>query len=220
MDGTLIDSEPYWMEVEANLAHRFGVDWTDADGLSMVGNPLDASARTLIDRGVRLEPEEIIATMVSQVSDRTRIHMPWLPDSRALLDELVAAGVPCALVTMSIGELVDVFVDAAGDVFSAVVTGDQVRNGKPDPEAYLLAAERLGVDARQCVAIEDSPAGARSAHASGAVTIAVRRHAPLPSLPGMSRLTSLDGVGVDDVARFFAGQVRDDLSADEGASLT
>jgi beta-phosphoglucomutase-like phosphatase (HAD superfamily) len=213
MDGTLIDTEPYWMEAEEDLASRFGVEWTDEDGLSMVGNSLDMSAQFLIDRGVRLSQDDIISTMVAQVSDRARIHMPWLQDSRALLDELVAAGVPCALVTMSIGALVDVFVDAAGDVFSAVVKGDDVRHGKPHPEAYLMAAERLGVDANRCVAIEDSPAGARSAHASGAVTIAVRRHAPLPSLLGMSRLTSLDGVGIDDVARFFAGHVRDDLAA-------
>ncbi|WP_291377991.1 HAD family phosphatase [Demequina sp.] len=213
MDGTLIDTEPYWMEAEASLAHRFGIAWTDEDGLSLVGNPLDTSARVLIDRGVRLEPGEIISTMIEQVSGKARAHMPWLADSRSLLDELIAAGVPCALVTMSIGSLVDTFVEAAGDVFAAVVTGDQVRHGKPDPEAYITAARRLGVDPGQCVAIEDSPAGARSAHDSGAVTLAVRRHAPLPSLPGVSRLSSLEGIGLEGISLFFAGQVRDDFSA-------
>jgi beta-phosphoglucomutase-like phosphatase (HAD superfamily) len=212
MDGTLIDTEPYWMEAEADLARRFGVEWTDADGLSLVGNPLDTSAQILIDRGIRLEQDEIILTMVTQVSNQAKRHMPWLPDSRTLLDELVAAGVPCALVTMSIGALVDTFVEAAGGVFAAVVTGDEVRNGKPDPEAYLTAAERLGVDPRQCVAIEDSPAGVRSASGSGAVTLAVRRHASLPSLPGVSRLASLDGVGLDGLAHFFAGHVQDDFA--------
>ncbi len=103
--------------------------------------------------------------------------------------------------------------DAAGDVFGAVVTGDQVRHGKPDPEAYLMAARRLGVDPRQCVAIEDSPAGVRSAHASGAVTLGVKRHATLPSVPGVSRLTNLDGVGLDGLTRFFAGHVQDDFAA-------
>ena len=213
MDGTLIDTEPYWMEAEAELVRRFDVEWTYDDGLSLIGNPLDTSAQILIDRGVRLEPDEIISTMVTQVSARARAHMPWLPDARALLDELGTAGVPCALVTMSMGALVDEFLDAAGDVFTAVVTGDQVSNGKPDPEAYLTAAQRLGVDPRQCVAIEDSPAGARSAHASGAVTLAVRRHVPLPFVPGVSRLTSLDGVGLDGIARFFAGHVQDDFAA-------
>ena len=201
------------MEAEADLARRFDIDWTYDDGLGQVGNPLEITAQNLIDRGVRLKQEEIISTMVTQVSARAREHMPWLPDSRALLDQVVAAGVPCALVTMSIGASVDAFLDEAGDVFAAVVTGDQVRNGKPDPEAYLTAAQRLGIDPRRCVAIEDSPAGVRSAHASGAVTIAVRRHAPLPLVPGVSRLTNLDGVSLDDLARFFGGHVRDDFAA-------
>ncbi len=213
MDGTLIDTEPYWMEAVADLARRFGVEWTYDDGLSLVGNPVSITAQILIDRGVRLESDEIVAIMLTQVSVRAREHMPWLPDARLLLDELVAAGVPCALVTMSMGVLVDAFLEEAGDVFAAVVTGDQVSRGKPDPEAYLLAAQRLGVDARHCVAIEDSPGGIRSAHASGAVTIAVQRLAPLPAMRGMSRLTSLDGIGVAVVAQFFAGHVRDDLAA-------
>ena len=201
------------MEAEGDLARRFGVEWTYEDGLGQVGNPLETTAQNLMDRGVPLERDEIISTMVTQVSTRAREHMPWLPDSRALLDQLVAAGVPCALVTMSIGAPVDAFLDEAGDVFAAVVTGDQVRHGKPDPEAYLTAAQRLGVDPRECVAIEDSPAGARSAHTSGAVTIAVRRHASLPLMSGVSRLSSLDGVGLDGLARFFAGHVRDDFAA-------
>src|SRR5664279_2318915 len=117
MDGTLIDTEPYWMAAQADLARRFDVEWTYDDGLSLVGNPLDATAQVLIDRGVSLELGEIISTLVTQVSARAREHMPWLPDARALLDQVVAAEVPCALVTMSIGALVDAFLDEAGDVF-------------------------------------------------------------------------------------------------------
>ncbi|MBC7297878.1 MAG: HAD family phosphatase [Demequina sp.] len=213
MDGTLIDTEYYWIAAQREIAHQSGFEWTDADGLGLVGNPLDATAKALIDRGVRLQQDEIVSMMLTHVSAKARAHMPWLTDARPLLDAVVAAGVPCALVTMSMGSLVEAFMAEAGDVFTAVVTGDQVRHGKPDPEAYLTAARRLGVDASRCVAIEDSPAGMRSAHAAGAVTLAVRRHVPLPFLPGVSRLTSLDGVDLDGVARFFAGHVRDDFAA-------
>lgn len=212
MDGTLIDTEYYWIAAQREIAHQSGLEWTDADGLSLVGNPLHATAETLIDRGVRLQQDEVVSMMLTHVSAKARDHMPWLSDARTLLDAVVAAGVPCALVTMSMGPLVEAFMAEAGDVFATVVTGDQVRHGKPDPEAYLTAARRLGVDASQCVAIEDSPAGARSAHASGAVTLAVRRHADLPSLPGMSRLRTLDGIGLDGVARFFSGDVQDDFA--------
>ncbi len=201
------------MAAQREIAHQFGIEWTDADGLRLVGNPLYATAETLISRGVRLQQDEVVSMMLTHVSAKAREHMPWLSDARALLDAVVAAGVPCALVTMSMGSLVEAFISEAGDVFATVVTGDQVSRGKPDPEAYLLAAQRLRVDARQCVAIEDSPAGARSAHASGAVTIAVKRHVMLPSLPGMSRLHSLDGIDLEGVSRFFAGHVQDDLAA-------
>jgi HAD superfamily hydrolase (TIGR01509 family) len=140
--------------------------------------------------------------------------VPWQPDAKALLDELAAAGVRCALVTMSYRVLAHAVVDAVPDVFEVVVTGDEVANGKPHPESYLTAAARLGVNVAECVAIEDSPAGTGSAHAAGAVTLAVKRDAPLRPLAGMSRVRTLAGIGVDGLTRMMAGEVRDDLGDD------
>lgn len=200
MDGTLIDSEPYWIDAEMSLAARFGVRWTQEDALALVGNPLDVSAQVLIGRGVQLTEAEVIDAMVTEVSARAEVSMPWVAEARALLDEAVDAGIPCALVTMSIGSLVDQFVDQAGDVFAAVVRGDEVANGKPDPEAYLLAAKRLGVDPVQCIAIEDSPVGIRAAHASGAATIAVPRYTTSPAIEGVTILRTLEGVTLRDLA--------------------
>lgn len=200
MDGTLIDSEPYWIEAEMAVAAQFGVDWTHADGLTLVGNPLDVSAQVLIQRGIPLTEAEVIDALVTAVAARVAVSMPWLADAKALLDEVTAAGIPCALVTMSVGALVDRFLERAGDVFAVVVTGDQVVRGKPDPEAYLLAASRLGVSARECVAIEDSVVGIASAHASGAVTIGVPRHTGDPGILGVTLMTSLEGVRLADLA--------------------
>jgi beta-phosphoglucomutase-like phosphatase (HAD superfamily) len=78
-----------------------------------------------------------------------------------------------------------------------VVTGDQVRDGKPHPEAYLTAAERLGVDPRECIAIEDSPTGVASAEAAGALVIAVPHHVPIPAAPGRTLIGSLTALSVD-----------------------
>lgn len=203
MDGTLIDSEPYWIDAEMKLAAKFGVSWTHEDGLTLVGNPLDVSAHVLIDRGVPLTEAEIIDALVTEVAAGVEVSMPWIAAARTLLTEVVDAGIPCALVTMSIGSLVDQFVEQAGDVFAAVVTGDQVARGKPDPEAYLLAAKRLGVDPTRCVAIEDSPVGIRAAHASGAATIAVPRHTEDPGIQGVTALATLKGVGLQDLARIL-----------------
>ena len=207
MDGTLIDSEPYWIDAEMALAERFGATWTYDDALTLVGSPLDVSAEILQAAGIELPIEAIIEDLLSSVTARARAHLPWMDDARSLLESLHDAGIPCALVTMSRGAFVDAFLDAAGEFFDVVVTGDQVSRGKPDPEAYLLAAHRLGVNAADCVAIEDSAAGVRSAHASAARTIGVIRHVDVPQIDGIARVTSLHGVTVDDVRAFARGEL-------------
>ncbi|MFW7415005.1 HAD family hydrolase [Demequina sp. SO4-18] len=213
MDGTLIDSEPDWIGAETALAARFGIDWTHADGLELVGRPIVDSGRILQERGVALEVDEIAATLVSAVAQSVRRHVPWQPDARSLLEKVLAAGIPCALVTMSYARLADAFLAQVPDAFAAVVTGDQVARGKPDPEAYLTAATLLGVDVSRCVAIEDSPAGIGSALASGAHTIAVERLVPVEPRPGLSRVRSLDGVSVETLREIAAGRHIDELAA-------
>lgn len=216
MDGTLIDSEPYWIAVETELAHSFGVTWTHEDGLAMVGQAMEISARTLQARGVALSEAEIIDHMITRVAERVRATVPWQADARALLDEVVAAGIPCALVTMSHTPLAEAFLEFAPEVFTVVVTGDNVEQGKPHPEPYLKAARKLGVDITQCVVIEDSPAGVASGHASGAHTIGVQRVVDVPALPGLSRVTSLDGITVDTLGQLVAGRVIDQLASSGG----
>ena len=213
MDGTLIDSEPYWIAAETELAARFGVAWTEEDGLSMVGNPLPLSGRTLRDRGVDLEVDEIVEHLVARVTDQVRASTPWQPDARALLEKVVAAGVPCALVTMSYARLAKAFVAQVPDAFAVVVTGDQVAHGKPHPESYLTAAEQLGVPIERCVAIEDSPAGIGSALASGAATIGVQRLVPVDADPRLSRMDTLENVDVETLGRIAAGERVDTLPA-------
>ncbi len=210
MDGTLIDTEPYWIGAEIALCAAHGTVWTHDDGLSLVGNALPASARVLQARGVDLAEEVIIDALLDEVSTRVRERAPWQGDARRLLDRARARGVPCALVTMSYAPLADAFLEDAG-AFDVVVTGEMVARGKPDPEPYHLAAERLGVAIERCLAIEDSPSGIRSAHASGARTVAVRRLTPLDPLSGMSRVRSLDSLTDDAIVRVMAGETLDEL---------
>jgi beta-phosphoglucomutase-like phosphatase (HAD superfamily) len=83
----------------------------------------------------------------------------------------------------------------------AIVSGEDVDNGKPHPEPYLTAAAGLGVPIGRCVAIEDSPTGLASAIASGAVAVGVPHDAVLDHPGRWTRLDSLEGVGVDDLVR-------------------
>ncbi|HEX8767605.1 MAG TPA: HAD-IA family hydrolase, partial [Jatrophihabitans sp.] len=88
--------------------------------------------------------------------------------------------------------------------FRTLVTGDQVSRGKPDPEPYLTAAQRLGVHPSRCVAIEDSPTGVASAEAAGCVVLAVQNQVPLAVAPGRTVLDDLATVTVADLAALAA----------------
>ena len=212
MDGTLVDTEPYWIEAEYALVEEHGDAWSDEHARALVGNPLLVSAQYLREHGgVALEPVEIVERLLAAVVHRVRDHVPWQPGARELLAELSASGVPMALVTMSWTSLAHAVVSRLpASTFGAVVTGDEVTHGKPHPEPYLTAASRLGVDAGDCVAIEDSVTGLRSAEAAGAATVAVPHLVPIPPRPGRVIVPSLTELDVDSLARIAArvdGQV-------------
>ena len=210
MDGTLIDSEPYWMAAETELVEAHGGTWTHEDGIGLVGNALDASALVLRAAGVDLETEAIVDFLVERVRAQVLGRVPWQKGARGLLSDLVAAGVPSALVTMSFRRLADAVVSGAPPhSFRAVVCGDEVERGKPDPEPYLRAAAAIGVDITRCVAVEDSPTGVASALASGARTIGVRVMVPIERRPGLSRISSLVDLDLDLLGRVAAGEVVD-----------
>ncbi|KQQ01304.1 hydrolase [Rathayibacter sp. Leaf185] len=174
MDGTLVDTEPYWMASEHALVSSFGGVWTHEDAMSLVGSGLPASARILQGKGVDLPVEAIIDRMTDEVIARLAESIPWRPGALELLEAVRDAGVPQALVTMSIGRMAHAVVDRLPfAAFDTVVSGDMVEHSKPHPEAYLLAARTLGVDIASCVAIEDSHAGLASAVASGAASIGI-----------------------------------------------
>lgn len=214
MDGTLINSEPYWMAAEGELVARHGGTWSHEDGLSVVGTPLETAAQILIDHGVRLSVPEVLEFLIARVEAALVAAVPWQPGARELLERLTDAGVPNALVTMSYRSLAAPVVGGVpAGVFGAVVCGEDVTNGKPDPEAYLVAAERLGVDIRRCVAIEDSVPGIASAYAAGARTIGVQVMVPIEPRPGLSRVAALADVSVDDLCRVAGGETIDRLTA-------
>jgi HAD superfamily hydrolase (TIGR01509 family) len=211
MDGTLVDTEPYWIRAEHELVAAHGGRWSHEKALRLVGNDLLTSGRIIRDEGpVDLAPEEIVDRLLERVVELVRERVPWQPGGRELLTALSGAGVPCALVTMSYEVFAaEVVSRGPADAFRTMVTGDQVARGKPHPDPYLVAAERLGVDPRACVAIEDSPTGITAALASGARTLGVEAVLPLPHLAGLSRASSLTQVDLSMIARIAGGEVLD-----------
>jgi beta-phosphoglucomutase-like phosphatase (HAD superfamily) len=194
MDGLLVDSEPLWFEVETEIMARMGGAWSHADQQHLVGGPMDHSLGYMLARAVRPAPEETVARWLAEgITGLVREHgVPMLPA------EVRAAGVPCALVTSAQRDLMEAVLETTGVVFDATVCAADVRLGKPDPEPYLLAADRLGVHPGGCVALEDSPNGIASAEAAGCGVIAVPNVAPVSPRPGRVIAASLREV---DLAR-------------------
>jgi HAD superfamily hydrolase (TIGR01509 family) len=207
MDGTLVDTEPYWIAEERALVEQHGGVWTDEHAHQLVGNDLLVSAEYILAHSpIELTPVEIVHLLLAGVVARVAEHVPWRPGARELLKSLVAQGVPCALVTMSWESLATAVVKSLPKgSFSAVITGDAVSHGKPHPEPYLAAARVLGVDLRSCIAIEDSPPGVASAVAAGIPTIAVPHHVSVPETVGAVQISSLEGLEPQDLLRLCAG---------------
>lgn len=131
---------------------------------------------------------------------RTKAEIPWRPGALELLDSLHDAGIPLALVTMSMRPLAEHVAYAREESpFDLIVTGDDVVNPKPHPEPYLLAAKLLGVEITECVAIEDSIPGLASAVASGATTVGIPAHIELPPSSDYTLWPTLAGRSVVDI---------------------
>ena len=213
MDGTLVDTEPYWIDAEFEIVDMHGGTWSHDHAKALVGSDLlDSGAYIREHGGVDRTPTEIVEMLLDRVVARVRAEVPWRPGARELLAEVRGASVHTALVTMSWRRFADEVVNCLPTAsFTTSVTGDEVARGKPHPEPYLRAAERLGVRADQCLAIEDSPTGVRSALAAGCRVIAVPHVvevspdlADLPeSIGQLTLLPTLDGVELGDLVRIL-----------------
>ncbi|MGN6031616.1 MAG: HAD family hydrolase [Thermomicrobiales bacterium] len=212
MDGTLVNTEPRWIEGQMLLATEFDVRWREEDALSTVGKPMPVSAAMLRERGVPLTVEQIIERQLAHVVASLADGIPWLPGAWALLTALRTSGIPCALVTMAYRPVAErVAAGAPEGAFVAVVAGDDVANGKPHPEPYLTGAARIGVDPAACVAVEDTLNGTLSAEAAGCPMLVVRGVTPVPASPGRSRVGSLAEVSPAVLERIVRGEPIDTL---------
>jgi HAD superfamily hydrolase (TIGR01509 family) len=182
MDGTLVDSEPYWLLSESALAQDYGKVWTQENGHELIGKSLYDSSAILKDRlDIKdLSAQQIIDRLTDSVILNLQQSLPWRPGALELLMELKQAGLKTALVTMSMRRMALAVVEAIPfHAFDVVVAGDDVTFGKPHPEPYEKAAELLGFLPSECIAIEDSVTGLRSAEAAGCLPLGIVNLMPL-----------------------------------------
>jgi HAD superfamily hydrolase (TIGR01509 family) len=214
MDGTLVDTEPVWWRAEIDTLTRLGGEWTLEDCKTLVGSDLAAAVKVWMSRlpeGAITE-QQLAAEIHGEVTRGLKAGLEFQPGAPELLAALNAAGVPCALVSASYRVMVDaVLSHCPPDVFAVTVAGDEVGHGKPHPEPYLTAARELGADPGDCVVLEDSPPGATSGNASGALVVAIPQHVSIPAAPRRVHVSSLTQVTLAGL-RDLVASARDGLA--------
>jgi HAD superfamily hydrolase (TIGR01509 family) len=203
MDGLLVNTEPFWFQVEHEVMARLGGEWTPADQQALVGGSLHRSVAYLLSRagpGATASHDDVagwlLGGMAALLAEREAALMPGALD---LLTEITRAGLPRILVTSSEPVIMDAVLTSMvrhGVTFTGTVCGADVSEPKPHPEPYLLASALIGADPRHCVALEDSPNGVGSALAAGCVTVAVPGIAPVAPRAGLTIVDSLADVGL------------------------
>jgi HAD superfamily hydrolase (TIGR01509 family) len=192
LDGVLVDSEPVWEQVRRRVVAEHGGHWDPGTQDRLMGMSTGEWARYLsADLGVALTPDQVADTVVAAMADRYREHLPLLPGAVAAVTRM-AERWPLGLASSAPRSLIETVLDASGlrPRFAATVSTEEVARGKPAPDGYLTAAERLGVPPRACAAVEDSSNGLRSAAAAGCQVIAVphAKYPPAPDALGKARL--------------------------------
>lgn len=215
MDGTLIDSEPLWIEQERLLMNGFDVYWTEEDAIHCVGGPMPR-----VENYMRSKlPTEVVSTLseleltnnlLKRMESRFKEGIDFASGSELLLKEIHSSGVPQALVSASSRALVDSALSAIGEhFFSITVSNDDVATPKPNPEGYLKAATHLGVEISRCLVIEDSVTGVNAGIAAGAFVLGIPHVSKLPSAPKVKHHNTLEGLQMMDIPEIFGLKVGD-----------
>lgn len=175
LDGLLVDSEPINFEADSVLLSEFGVNYTKEDHQNVLGRPIIAGLEFYIKRfGLKISiPEMIEKRKKHQLILIPKIKL--MPGAIEALNLCRERELKLALATSGFREYAEEVIKNCGvaDYFEVTLTADDVKNGKPDPEIFLLSARKLGLSPSECLVLEDSLAGVTAGLAAGCRVIAV-----------------------------------------------
>jgi HAD superfamily hydrolase (TIGR01509 family) len=196
LDGVLLDSEQAWDQARQDLVAETGGTWTDTATRDMMGmSSKEWPVYVRDELGVDMTAEEINADIVRRMIEGYRIALPLLPGARQAVERMAAVR-PLGLASSSNREVIDAVLAAMGveHLFEVTVSSEEVARGKPAPDVWLEAARRLDTAPGDCVAIEDSENGIKSAHAAGMRVFAIPNpHFP-PAPAALALATALGGL--------------------------
>lgn len=209
MDGTLIDSEPIWIEEEHKLMRSLGVQWTEADALHCLGGPIERVDAYMRERAKgNHQPFELSNLLIKRMIDRLSTGVAFANGAEKLLKRLHDENLPMALVSASTREIMDAALLSIGShYFQFTCSAGDVLASKPSPEGYLRAATVLGVDIERTLIIEDSVTGMRAAIDSGAYVLGLPHLTALPTGAKVIHRKNLEGLDLPTLAKLFVGEI-------------
>lgn len=206
LDGVLVDSEPVWEEVRRAVVAHGGGRWRPETQSRLMGMSTPEWADYLSSGlGTDLTPDQVAETVIDQMAERYAESLPLLPGAVAAIRRWAPLR-PLGVASSSPRRLIDAVLTAAGlaDLFAAIVSTDDVGQGKPAPDVYLAAAQHLGIAPGRCAAVEDSSNGLRSASAAGMTVVAIPHHRYPPSQESLALadmvIETLDDLTLDALA--------------------
>ena len=177
LDGVLWDGEPIYHEAFNVVLRPMGYEVTTEDYEQIIGSSVEAAWQWVLDHfGIEESPERYYHPYDDAVMQLLAEAVEPLPGVRETIARVKAMGIPLGVASASLRQWVDATLAGIGlaGEFDATVSASEVEHAKPAPDMYLLAAEKLGVPAAECVAVEDTWTGVRSANAAGMYVIQVR----------------------------------------------
>ena len=176
LDGTLVDSMWIWRDIDEEYLARYGLTMPpnlqqDIGGISITQTAIYFQKRF----GIKDSIEKMIADWDEMAMHKYKYEIPLKDGIMTLLKALSDKQIPCGIATSSSNALTKAVLEARhiDGFFSAVVTGEDIHNGKPNPEIYEICAKKLGVDPQRCIAFEDMVCGIQAAKGAGMRVCAV-----------------------------------------------
>jgi len=203
MDGVLADTAPHHLLAWRETFARRDIDFTEEDFMRGFGIRNDAIIKNTL--GEQITPDEIEAIAREKETTFRRIigqDIKPLPGALDLLKALDERGIRMAIASSTTIENIHLIIGSLGiaKYFKAVVTGHDVTKGKPSPQVFLLAAQRLGVNPKNCIVVEDAVAGVAAAKSAGMYCVAVTNSHPREKLKQADLIVdSLEKVTVKDL---------------------
>lgn len=175
MDGTIIDSEPLWLQAEIQVMAELGCHWDEQDQINCLGGPMERTEKYMQYRSGNVKPYGYFGQRLNEVMKLKFVKdLELIPNALELITKSKEAGLKTALVTASGRELMNsALTRFPENSFDIAISRDDVANSKPHPEPYLMAAERLKVKIDKCLVLEDSMTGVRAGLDSGAQVVAI-----------------------------------------------